>query len=188
MSCAWSVCGGRRRNGSEGCRVEQAEIDALIEEARERVAREADKDDTGRHRYQRLDSLPHPVQRRHPFFDRRRGSAATIVQMVSAPELEAEYAGCCRALPSSASFRPPPVKCLLELVALKADILSLLGPIPAFTRDPKDDKFIACALVGQAQYLITVDTDLLVLGTVDTVRIVTPEAFLAALSEAATIA
>lgn len=110
------------------------------------------------------------------------------VQMVSAPELEAELRGVLSRPSIQRFISPASGQVLLELVALKADILSLLGPIPAFTRDPKDDKFIACALVGQAQYLITVDTDLLVLGTVDTVRIVTPEAFLAALSEAATIA
>ncbi len=110
------------------------------------------------------------------------------VQMVSAPELKAELRGVL-SHPSIRRFiSPASGQVLRELVTLKADFLSLLGPIPAFTRDHKDDKFIACALAGQAQYLITVDTDLLVLGTVDTVRIVTPEVFLAALSEAATIA
>ncbi len=110
------------------------------------------------------------------------------VQMVSAPELAAELRGVL-SRPSIRRFiSPASGQVLLELVTVKADFLSLLGPIPAFTRDPKDDKFIACALAGQAQYLITVDTDLLVLGTVDTVRIVTPEIFLAALNEAATIA
>ncbi|MFN2244074.1 MAG: putative toxin-antitoxin system toxin component, PIN family, partial [Anaerolineae bacterium] len=49
-----------------------------------------------------------------------------------------------------------------------------------YTRDPKDDKFVACALVGDANYLITEDKDLLVLQVVRDVRIMTPYDFLLA--------
>ncbi len=108
-------------------------------------------------------------------------------QMVSAPELEAELHGVLSRPSIQRFISPASGQVLLELVALKADFLPPLGPIPAFTRDPKDDKFIACALTGSAQYLITVDTDLLVLGTVDTVHIVTPEVFLAAFGESAAL-
>jgi len=52
--------------------------------------------------------------------------------------------------------------------------------VPTYTRDPKDDKFVACALVGDANYLITEDRDLLILETVGDVRIVTPYDFLRA--------
>jgi hypothetical protein len=45
------------------------------------------------------------------------------------------------------------------------------------TRDPKDDYLIAYALVGAADYRVTGDRDLLVLGQVDDVKIVTPRAF-----------
>lgn len=53
---------------------------------------------------------------------------------------------------------------LLEAIYRKADILPQLGEILSFTRDPKDDKFIACALAGNAGYVVSVDKDLLVLG------------------------
>ncbi len=50
--------------------------------------------------------------------------------------------------------------------------------IPAVTRDPKDDYLIAYALVGEADYLVTGDQELLVIGQIDTVKIVTPRDFL----------
>ena len=46
-----------------------------------------------------------------------------------------------------------------------------------FTRDPKDDKFVACGLSGGAEYLVSYDDNLLVLGVVGSMQIGTPEAF-----------
>jgi uncharacterized protein len=40
-----------------------------------------------------------------------------------------------------------------------------------FSRDPNDDKFVHAALAARAQWLITGDDDLLVLGTVDGIQI-----------------
>jgi len=83
------------------------------------------------------------------------------------------------ARPAIQHFVPPAAgQVLLKTLQLKAVFLPVLGEIPAFTRDPKDDKFIACALAGQAQALITVDKDLLILEMVEQVRIVTPDAFI----------
>lgn len=53
--------------------------------------------------------------------------------------------------------------------------------IPAVTRDPKDDYLLAYAVVGEADYLVTGDDDLLVLGNVEGVKIVTAREFLAIL-------
>ena len=59
-------------------------------------------------------------------------------------------------------------------------------------RDPKDDKFLACAVEGQAHYLISSDRDLLDLRHYRNVAIVNPGQFLLALElysmEAAVIA
>lgn len=52
---------------------------------------------------------------------------------------------------------------------------------PDFTgisRDPKDDPVIAAALVGDCDYIITSDKDLLELGGSQTMKIVTPAEFL----------
>lgn len=44
-------------------------------------------------------------------------------------------------------------------------------------RDPKDDKFIECAIDAKALYIVSGDQDLLVLKNVDDVKIVTAKEF-----------
>jgi predicted nucleic acid-binding protein len=61
-------------------------------------------------------------------------------------------------------------------------MISSLGPIPSYTRDPKacgehsrtNDKFFACALAAGAEVVITVDKDILTLGALMTVQMMTP--------------
>jgi uncharacterized protein len=69
-----------------------------------------------------------------------------------------------------------------ELVAALLDIAEVLPPItesiPAVSRDPKDDYLLANALIGEVDYLITRDDDLLVLEEVEGVKIVAPGEFL----------
>lgn len=45
-------------------------------------------------------------------------------------------------------------------------------------RDPDDNKFLNCALLGGADYLISGDNDLLVLKIIGSSKIVTPAEFL----------
>ncbi len=54
-------------------------------------------------------------------------------------------------------------------------------PIPAVTRDPKDDYLLAYALVGDADLLVTGDADLLSLKRVEGTRIVTAREFISIL-------
>lgn len=56
-----------------------------------------------------------------------------------------------------------------------------LQDIPAVSRDPKDDKFLATAAAAQADFLVTEDNDLLVLDPYEGCRIVTAGSFLATL-------
>jgi putative PIN family toxin of toxin-antitoxin system len=49
--------------------------------------------------------------------------------------------------------------------------------IPAVTRDPKDDYLLAYAVVGEADYLVTGDKDLLVLQRAGAVKVVKPADF-----------
>lgn len=51
-------------------------------------------------------------------------------------------------------------------------------PIPAVSRDPKDDKFLATAAAAQVNYLVTEDADLLVLEEYRDTQILTGGAFL----------
>jgi putative PIN family toxin of toxin-antitoxin system len=56
--------------------------------------------------------------------------------------------------------------------------LVAVDDVPAVSRDPKDDKFIALAVAGRAEYLVSGDKDLIVLGRIGEIPIVSPAAFL----------
>jgi putative PIN family toxin of toxin-antitoxin system len=73
---------------------------------------------------------------------------------------------------------------LLESIRAHADIIPPIEAIPEYTRDRKDDKFVACAIAGRADYVVTTDEDMLVLGELAGVRFVTPYAFVNELASA----
>ena len=99
------------------------------------------------------------------------------VQMVTAPELVEELEGVLRRDDIRALIRSEEGEILLDAIYHKAEILPPMGTVPSYTRDPKDDKFVACALAGSAEYVITADKDILTLETVGDVRMVTPDQF-----------
>jgi uncharacterized protein len=61
-------------------------------------------------------------------------------------------------------------------------MLSLTG----ICRDPKDDIFIACAVEGQADYIVSNDRDLLDLASYGGISIIRPETFVAQLDQLGT--
>ncbi|MBI1282113.1 MAG: putative toxin-antitoxin system toxin component, PIN family [Anaerolineaceae bacterium] len=50
--------------------------------------------------------------------------------------------------------------------------------VPSVSRDPKDDKFIACAVAAKANYIISEDKDLLVLNPYQGIQIINALDFL----------
>jgi putative PIN family toxin of toxin-antitoxin system len=70
-----------------------------------------------------------------------------------------------------------------ELTALLAALLSRARVVPGqihlpgVTRDPKDDAVVACAVEGEADYIVSGDQDLLTLGKYRGIQIVTPREF-----------
>ena len=73
---------------------------------------------------------------------------------------------------------PEEVRELVDLLSeVSETVLKITTEIPAVTRDPKDDYLLAYALVGQADYLVTGDRDLLVLGQVEHTQIITARDF-----------
>jgi putative PIN family toxin of toxin-antitoxin system len=64
------------------------------------------------------------------------------------------------------------------LLAHSETIPRITETIPAVTRDPKDDYLLAYAVVGEADFLVSGDEDLLVLRQVQGVRICRPREFL----------
>ena len=99
------------------------------------------------------------------------------VQMVTAPELVKELEDVLKRDIIQALIQSQEGQALLDAIDLKAEILPSLGRVPSYTRDPKDDKFVACALAGDAGYVVTVDKDILVLEALSGVDMVTPEEF-----------
>jgi len=100
------------------------------------------------------------------------------LQMVTTPDLIVELEDVLKRDYIQALIRPEEGEAILVAITLRADILPPLGPVPAYTRDPKDDKFVACALIGGADYIISEDKDLLVLAVVGNVQIMTPYDFM----------
>ena len=71
---------------------------------------------------------------------------------------------------------------LNEIKAIAEHVVNPPSPLTSLTRDPKDDYLIACALAVRADYLVSGDKDLLVLGDLfEPLKIRTPSAFLAEL-------
>jgi putative PIN family toxin of toxin-antitoxin system len=69
----------------------------------------------------------------------------------------------------------------LALVAALSEIVELPREIPAISRDPDDDRVIACAVAGRAGVIVSGDKDLLALERVGRIPILTAAAFLAQL-------
>jgi putative PIN family toxin of toxin-antitoxin system len=57
------------------------------------------------------------------------------------------------------------------------EIARIEQPIPQVSRDPKDDYLIVYAVIGEANYLVSGDKDLLVLRQIEKVEILTPQEF-----------
>ena len=74
-------------------------------------------------------------------------------------------------------IQPDDIAALLQLVRLRGELVIPPHPV-TICRDPKDDKFLAAALAGQADYIISGDADLLVLVRFQGIPILTPAEFL----------
>ena len=99
------------------------------------------------------------------------------VTLVTSPELVEELEGVLQRAKIRRYVAKEDAKALLDAVKTNNYLLAPLVEVPPFTRDRKDDKFVACGLSGGAVYLVTYDDDLLVLGAVENMRIGTPEMF-----------
>jgi putative PIN family toxin of toxin-antitoxin system len=64
-----------------------------------------------------------------------------------------------------------------ESLRLTAEFIESVAPVSA-CRDPKDDKFLALAITGKADYILTGDQDLLVLHPFRGIDILNPRQYL----------
>ncbi len=66
----------------------------------------------------------------------------------------------------------------LAMIRSVATVVAVTSRVRGVVRDPKDDPILACAVDGEADYLVTGDRHLLQLKEYEKVQIVTPEEFL----------
>jgi putative PIN family toxin of toxin-antitoxin system len=69
------------------------------------------------------------------------------------------------------------VEAILVALLSQAEVTSGQLRLPGVTRDPKDDAVVACAKEGEADYIVSGDQDLLVLGECEGIQVVTPRQF-----------
>ena len=70
------------------------------------------------------------------------------------------------------------VQSLLTLIAHEAVVIPKLPAVHVIKDDPDDDKFLACAFVARAEYIVSGDQHLLSLGSYKSISIVTVKEFL----------
>jgi putative PIN family toxin of toxin-antitoxin system len=71
----------------------------------------------------------------------------------------------------------------VALIAVLGEVVDLPESIPRISRDPDDDRVIACAVVGEADVIVSGDRDLLSLGRVGEIPILSAAQFLAFLGQ-----
>ena len=69
------------------------------------------------------------------------------------------------------------VQAILAGVLAHAKVVPGAIELPGITRDPKDDTVVACAVEGEAAYIVSGDDDLLTLGVVRGIAVITPRHF-----------
>lgn len=67
----------------------------------------------------------------------------------------------------------------LELIPIYGEMITDRKLPEPISRDPDDDKFIACAVAAKAKVIVSGDQDLLEVGTYKNISIVTPKKFIA---------
>jgi len=93
-------------------------------------------------------------------------TAQELLEVIHRPELTAKYRGLLRIN----------LRQIIDILS-HAEAVEI-GALRSIVRDPKDDIFVATALAGKADYLVSEDKDLLVLGSTAGVQIVNTQTFI----------
>jgi uncharacterized protein len=80
------------------------------------------------------------------------------------------------------------INAFIEQLTALAELPPPLEEIAAYSRDPKDDYLVACGIINEADFVITGDADLLVLGHVGALQIINASDFVSVLREHGLIA
>ena len=105
---------------------------------------------------------------------------------VVSPEIVAEYLRTIGRPELVAKYRSINTRDV-QAILVQIGTAKLVTPphVPAVSRDPNDDKFLAAALTGKAAYIVSEDHDLLDLGEYEGITILSAAAFLKVLDQSA---
>ena len=103
--------------------------------------------------------------------------------MVTAPELLAELDRVLTYPKLQRYYTDEERARFVALVMALGEVVDLPETIPRICRDPDDDRLIACAVVGEADVIVSGDDDLLALERVGGIPILTAAQFLAMLEQ-----
>ena len=97
------------------------------------------------------------------------------IKLVASSEIFHEYAEVIRRL--GRKYPALETATIIDLLAVELEMVRTKKISPPICRDPDDDKFIACALSGKVELVISGDQDLLVLKKYKKIRFITPAQF-----------
>lgn len=107
--------------------------------------------------------------------------AAEHFTLITAPELLAELLRVLRYPRLQRYYDATQRDRFVALITAVSEVVELPADIPTISRDPDDDRVIACAVVGRADVIVSGDKDLLTLRQVGRIPILTATEFLESL-------
>ena len=102
------------------------------------------------------------------------------LEVIVSPQLIAELRRVAEDERLATRLRPGALEVLLRALTENAEVVAGELELPGVTEDPDDDMVVACAVEGNAAYIITRDQHLLRMGTYRDIVVVRPEEFVAA--------
>jgi putative PIN family toxin of toxin-antitoxin system len=102
------------------------------------------------------------------------------LEVIISPQIMAELRHVVEDERLASCLRPGALEVLLRALTENAEVVTGELELPGVTEDPDDDMVVACAVEGNAAYIITRDQHLLRMGTYRDIVVVSPEEFVAA--------
>jgi putative PIN family toxin of toxin-antitoxin system len=102
------------------------------------------------------------------------------LEVVVSPQIIAELRRVAKDERLATHLRPGALEVLLGALTESAEVVAGELELPGVTEDPDDDMVVACAVEGNAAYIITRDQHLLRMGAYRDIVVVRPEEFVAA--------
>ena len=102
------------------------------------------------------------------------------LEVIVSPQIMAELRRVAEDERLAARLRPEALEVLLRALTENAEVVAGELELPGVTEDPDDDMVVACAVEGNAAYIITRDQHLLRMSAYRDIVVVRPEEFVAA--------